>query len=220
MNDWSRRARADPECAPRPITTAGGTEAFATPAPITIRFRLLPKSSAAPRRCRFRWCPGKQLYISDLPLPIAPQAWHYRQSIDYEMENNRAILDYASKNRETLLYNFYRMGMNSIERGSRDNWTITPKRIDALREAAAKLPARGAGTGRRSAGGWRCTRRRTRRSSRSLGAVRKSPARSEPTRSSRLYHAAPISPIFATATKFVNSLLKNGLTVLKASARV
>src|SRR5262249_28130322 len=78
----------------------------------------------------------KQLYLGDLPLPVPPQTWHYRQSIDYSMEQNRAILDYASKNRETLLYNFYRMGANSIERGNRDTWTITPKRIDALKVAA------------------------------------------------------------------------------------
>src|SRR5215471_3821637 len=49
--------------------------------------------------------PERQLYISDLPLPVAPQHWHYRQSIDYSMETNRAILDYASRNRETLLAN-------------------------------------------------------------------------------------------------------------------
>ena len=45
-------------------------------------------------------------------------------------------MDYASKYRETLLYNIYRMGMNSIERGSKDSWTVTPKRIALLRAAA------------------------------------------------------------------------------------
>ncbi len=33
--------------------------------------------------------PGKQLYISDLPLPIAPQTWHYRQ-IDRLRDGNRS----------------------------------------------------------------------------------------------------------------------------------
>ena len=33
----------------------------------------------------------KQLPTSDWPLPIMPQPWHYRQSIDYEMTNNRAV---------------------------------------------------------------------------------------------------------------------------------
>ena len=83
----------------------------------------------------------------DWPLPIAPAGpWHYRQSIDYEITNNRAMLDLASRYRETFLYNIYRMGMNSIEKGSKDNWTVTPKRIAALEAAAAKLrPAGGRG---------------------------------------------------------------------------
>ena len=41
--------------------------------------------------------PEKQLYISDLPLPIAPQPWHFHQTIEYLMETNRAMLDYASR---------------------------------------------------------------------------------------------------------------------------
>src|SRR5690242_5067 len=83
----------------------------------------------------------KQLPTGDWPLPIAPQTWHYRQSIEYEMSNNRAVLDYASRNRETLLYNIYRMGRNSIENGSQDHWTITPDRIEALRSAAPQKPS-------------------------------------------------------------------------------
>src|SRR5262249_2466223 len=83
--------------------------------------------------------PEKQLPSGDWPLPIAPQTWHYRQAIEYEMSNNRAILDYASRQRETLLYNIYKMGKESIEKDSHDNWTINPKRIAALNAAAAKL---------------------------------------------------------------------------------
>ena len=48
------------------------------------------------------------------------------QAIDYELTANRAVLDAASRYRETLLFNMYRMGKNSIERGSRDTWTMTP----------------------------------------------------------------------------------------------
>src|SRR5215471_15782181 len=92
--------------------------------------------------------PEKQLYISDLPLPIAPQPWHFHQTIEYLMETNRAMLDYASRHRDELLYNIWRMGMNSIERGSKDHWTVTPKRVEALREAAGET---GAGRGGRGA---------------------------------------------------------------------
>src|SRR5205823_286415 len=83
----------------------------------------------------------KQLPQGDWPMPVAPQEWHYRQSIEYEITNNRAILDLASRYRETFLFNIWRMGMNSIEKGSRDNWTATPKRIAALERAAANSPA-------------------------------------------------------------------------------
>jgi hypothetical protein len=71
----------------------------------------------------------RQLPNGNEPLPIAPQPWHYRQSIEYEMEYSRAVFDVASRYRETFLYNIYRMGRNAIERGSRDNWTITAKRV-------------------------------------------------------------------------------------------
>jgi hypothetical protein len=137
--------------------------------------------------------PEKQLYISDLPLPVAPQTWHYRQSIDYSMETNRAILDYASRNRETLLYNIYRMGMNSIERGSKDYWTVTPKRVDALRQAAG-----GAGV---------------------VPAALYSKILQDPKfRDPRAYVMPSNQPDFPTATKFVNSMLKNGITVMKSTA--
>lgn len=81
----------------------------------------------------------KQLPTGDWPLPIEPQTWHYRQSIDYMVELERAVCDYASRNRETLLLNMYRMGQRSIERGSKDTWTVTPKRIDLMSAEAEKM---------------------------------------------------------------------------------
>lgn len=89
--------------------------------------------------------PDNQLARNDLPAPIAPQPWHFRQSIDYSMSINRAVLDYASRNRERLLFNIWRMGANSIERGSSDSWTVTPKRIEALKAAAEGKPLVGSG---------------------------------------------------------------------------
>ena len=80
----------------------------------------------------------KQLPQGDWPMPVVPQEWHYRQSIEYEMTQNRAIMDLASRYRETWLFNIWRMGTNSIENGSTDHWTVTPKRIAALEAAAAR----------------------------------------------------------------------------------
>jgi len=169
----------------------------------------------------------KQLPKGDWPLPVQPQMWHYRQSIDYEMSNNRAILDYASKYRETLLFNMWRMGMNSIENGSKDHWTVTPKRIAAL-EAAAAAQGGGAAAGRggRGRGGTEAP------SPDATGAAAAAGfgARTLPTelynsvlhdpkmRDPRGYIIPANQPDFPRATEFVNALLKNGVRVMKASA--
>src|SRR6185503_15974413 len=74
--------------------------------------------------------------------------WHFRQSIDYSLTTNYAILDLASERREDFLFNMFKMGKNSIDRGNRDNWTIHPKRIEAVRGAIARQAPGGAGGGR------------------------------------------------------------------------
>jgi len=151
----------------------------------------------------------KQLPTGDWPLPVAPHTWHYRQSIEYEMSNNRAVLDYASRYRETLLYNFYRMGRNSIEDGSQDHWTITPDRIDALRSAAPSKPSHELPPGLTTGG---------------LGGAAlpvdlyQSVLHNPRHRDARGYIIPSNQPDFPTAVKFVNALLKTGITVRKAAA--
>ncbi|MHA4875630.1 hypothetical protein, partial [Enterococcus faecium] len=49
-------------------------------------------------------------------------------SIDYSVSLNYAVLMYAVRHKDELLYNIYKMGRNSIERGEKDNWTLSPKR--------------------------------------------------------------------------------------------
>jgi len=145
---------------------------------------------------------GRQLPTGDLPLPIAPQTWHYRQSIDYEMSNNRAVLDYASRNRETLLHDSYVMGKHSIQNGSQDHWTITPQRIEALKAAAEKTGSSG----------------NTRRGVPTLKSeLYQSVLRDPKFRDPRGYILPSDQADFPTATKFANALLKTGVTVLKAS---
>jgi hypothetical protein len=141
----------------------------------------------------------KQLPTGDWPLPIAPQTWHYRQSIDYEMSNNRAVLDYASRNRETLLYDLYLMGKHSIQNGEEDHWTITPNRIEALRAAG---PASSNAEGRAPA-----------LKADLYQAVLHDPKFRDP----RGYIIPSDQADFPTAVKFANALLKTGITVMKAS---
>jgi hypothetical protein len=52
---------------------------------------LLTEIIGSPTPMQIPLVADKQLPTGDWPLPIAPQTWHYRQSIDYEMSNNRAV---------------------------------------------------------------------------------------------------------------------------------
>lgn len=154
----------------------------------------------------------RQLPSGDLPAPIAPQEWHYRQSIEYEMTQNRAVMDYASRYRETLLYNIYRMGRNSIERGSTDSWTTTPKRIEMLRAAARKD-----GTEVRDQAGasdnYASGEIPGSISPRLYSTVLHKPELRDP----RGYILPANQPDFPTATKFVNILIRCGIAVQRAT---
>src|SRR4029079_1270769 len=102
--------------------------------------------------------PGKQLGDSNLWMPIAPKTeWHMKDSIDYSMTAHRAILDYASRYRERVLYNIYRMGQDEIQWGSEDHWTFTPHEMarvqDGLVAAAAIAAAEIPGAASTSAAG-------------------------------------------------------------------
>ncbi|MEO5800598.1 MAG: M14 metallopeptidase family protein, partial [Gemmatimonadales bacterium] len=98
------------------------TESIGNPTPQTIALRL-----------------DRQLPSGDGVFPIQWGPWHFRQSIDYSMTANRAILDLASRYREDLLFNFWRMGRNSVERGMRDSWTAEPNIIDAAAKASVGM---------------------------------------------------------------------------------
>jgi hypothetical protein len=152
--------------------------------------------------------PPKLIANGDYPFPILPQRWHLRQSIEYEISANRAVIDIASRYRDTLLFNLYRMGRNAIEKGSRDTWTFTPKEIDALMAQVAKeRPPQPEQTGRRGFGGGATV------PTKYLEALRTPAARD-----ARGYIVPSDQPDFLTATKFVNTFLKNGITVHRAAA--
>ncbi|MEX2242621.1 MAG: M14 family metallopeptidase [Fimbriimonadaceae bacterium] len=97
---------------------------------------ILTETIGSPTPMRIPFIAGRQMPSADLPKPIDPQEWHFRQSVDYSITANYAILDYASRFRETILFNIWRMGMNSIERGSTDTWTPNPRKITAARSIA------------------------------------------------------------------------------------
>jgi hypothetical protein len=153
--------------------------------------------------------PDRQLPRGDLPDPVAPQTWHFRQSIEYSMTANRAVLDLASKYREDFLYNIYRMGRNSIERGSHDSWTITPARIEALKQAAAKEKEPETKTAPSE-----FEPRAAAVPTKLYASILHDPAMRDP----RGYIIPSDQPDFPTATKFIDTLIKNGITVQRATA--
>ena len=163
---------------------------------------LLTEMIGHPTPIEIPFLPERQLPSVDTPFPIAPQAWHFRQSIEYSMSANRAVLDVASRHREQFLFNVYRMGKNSIERGSRDTWTTSPGRIAQVQAAIADQGADAStGQGRRRGAPLR------------FFDDLRDPALRDP----RGYILPADQPDVLTAVKFVNALIKNGVTVHQAT---
>ena len=158
---------------------------------------------------------SKQLPKADYPSPISPQKWHFRQSVEYSITANRAVIDVASKHREEFLFNIYRMGRNSIERGSRDHWTITPKSIAEAQAALVK--ERQQQTERVTAGETGDSPDRTgfgRGQPLKYFEMMRTPEKRDP----RAYIIPSDQPDFLTATKFVNALMGTGISVHRATA--
>jgi hypothetical protein len=96
---------------------------------------LLTETIGSPTPTRIPFNPSQQLPKADYLAPIAPQEWHFRRSVDYSVTANKAVLDYASRHREQLLFNIWRMGKTAIDRGTHDSWTVTPKMVEAAKAA-------------------------------------------------------------------------------------
>ncbi|MBI5705384.1 MAG: peptidase [Armatimonadetes bacterium] len=92
---------------------------------------ILTEAMGSPTPGSIPYMPGRLVKTNDMPFPIEPQPWRFRQSIEYEVTANFAILDLASRQRETLLFNTWRMARNAIEKGMKDTWTDYPARVAA-----------------------------------------------------------------------------------------
>lgn len=101
---------------------------------------ILTETYGSPNPGPLPFVPRFQIPSTDVPFPVeAGRMWHLRDSLEYEISANYAILDYASRNREKLLFDFYRAAKNQIELGSKDNWTPYPSRV-ALGAEGMKKP--------------------------------------------------------------------------------
>jgi hypothetical protein len=167
------------------------TEIIGGPAPEKIPLvpeRLIPKGST--------------------PNPVTPQAWHFRQSIDYSISLNYAVLDYAARYRSSLLYNIYKMGRHAIERGSKDNWTLYPKYTKLLKTTDSTKREGEEDNNDFSFG------REDTSSARLFDAVLKNPIY----RDARGYVIPADQADFPTAVKFINALSRSGIAIHKATA--
>jgi len=167
---------------------------------------LLTEIKGNPTPMELSFYPDRQLPSVDMPFPHEPKEWHFREAIDYSITLDKAVMDYASRQKETLLFNRYLMGKNSIERGSRDHWTIHPQMVDMVNRAVLEDTA----TARELAPTFR---RRGRGVPKKFYDLFHKPRNRDP----RGYILPADQADFPTATKFVNTFIKYGVTVHRAT---
>ena len=173
------------------------TEIIGSPTPSTVPLvpqRLLPNGAT--------------------PFPVTPQKWFFRNSIDYSVSLNYAVLNYAQRYHDELLYNFYKMGRNSIEHGEKDYWTFSPKKVDEINQKYQESLK--TSTSRRNTNTDSTTSR--------FGAntipvkfydtVMRNPASRDP----RGYIIPSDQRDFPTAVRFINALIQTGITIQKAKS--
>ena len=96
---------------------------------------LLTEIIGNPTPSKIPLVPQRLIPNSATPYPIEPQQWYFKNSIDYSVSLNYAVLNYASRYKDELLYNIYTMGKHSIEAGNKDSWTKSPKKVELLADA-------------------------------------------------------------------------------------
>ncbi|WP_276484302.1 M14 family metallopeptidase [Paraflavitalea pollutisoli] len=175
---------------------------------------LLTEIIGSPTPAEVPLVPQRLLPNGATPNPVTPRKWLFRQSIDYSISLNYAVLNYATRYRDELLYNIYKMGRNSIERGSQDYWGLAPRRVAAINTAYQNDQKRTSG-GRPAAaaegagGGFR------------MGGMPvkyyDSVMKDKTTRDPRGFILPADQADFPTAAKFVNALIRTGVLVHKAT---
>jgi hypothetical protein len=96
---------------------------------------LLTEIIGSPNPSNIPLVPDRLVPNSSTPNPVLPGPWRFRKSIDYSVSLNYAVLNYAMRYRDELLFNIYRMGKNSIDKGSKDHWALSPNKSAAIKTA-------------------------------------------------------------------------------------
>jgi len=162
---------------------------------------LLTETIGGPTPSEISLVPQRLIPNGGTTFPVTPQKWHFRQSIDYSVSLNYAVLNYAVRYRDELLFNIYRMGKNSIERGSKDTWGLSPNKVEAINQAYLKDQP-----------GAKIVNQQI-LPKKYFDTVMNNPAN----RDARGYIIPANQPDFQTAVKFVNALIRSSILVNKAT---
>ncbi len=162
---------------------------------------LLTETIGGPTPSEISLVPQRLIPNGGTTFPVTPQKWHFRQSIDYSVSLNYAVLNYAVRYRDELLFNIYRMGKNSIERGSKDTWGLSPNKVEAINQAYLKDQPGGKISSQQIL------------PKKYFDTVMNNPAN----RDIRGYIIPSDQADFQTAVKFVNALIRSGILVHKAT---
>ena len=162
---------------------------------------LLTETIGGPTPSEISLVPQRLIPNGGTTFPVTPQKWHFRQSIDYSVSLNYAVLNYAVGYRDELLFNIYRMGKNSIERGSKDTWGLSPNKVEAINQAYLKDQP-----------GAKIVNQQI-LPKKYFDTVMNNPAN----RDARGYIIPANQPDFQTAVKFVNALIRSSILVNKAT---
>lgn len=169
---------------------------------------LLTEIVGSPTPSEIPLVPSRLLPNSDSPNPVTPRKWYFKNSIDYSVSLNYAVLNYAQRHADELLFNIYQMGKNSIDRGKKDTWSFSPKKIEAINAAAKKGGSGAADMGDSEFGARRAMNVKY------FDTVMNAPVNRDP----RGYILSADQPDFNSAIKFLNALIRTGIVVHKATA--
>lgn len=173
---------------------------------------ILTEIIGGPTPSKVPLVPERLIPDNATPNPVTPQDWKFRQSIDYSVSLNYAILDYARRSGDELLYNIYKMGKNAIDRGNMDHWTLLPKysaSVTSAYEADKKLPKKDTAAIKRDSLVAARSEEPSGMPVKFYDAVYKDPALRDP----RGYIISKNQADFPTAVKFLNALIKSGIQV-------
>jgi len=172
---------------------------------------LLTEIIGSPTPSEIPVVPNRLIPSSANPYPITPRKWYFKNSIDYSVSLNYGVLMYAARHRDELLYNIYRMGKNSIARGSKDNWTLYPSKTALIQDYFKKDQPAKPKEDNATPEGW--GRNIASISNKYFDTVFKNAN----FRDARAYVLSSAQPDFATATRFVNALIRAGIEIQQAS---